>query len=173
MNVPPVPLTIQTPLHDGYSAYIVIGSEELYEGPTKSNLYWIVVVNNNNLKVEANFTFSNNAEVPSELSPYLNDPTYTMILSTVRLNSNNLPQGAFHAFLVSEGAGRELARMEQIFEAFNCGTWGVMSYNFVAVLGSNPVGYEFFNLMDPVLISTLQFEAVEVENKTTYAPVLV
>ncbi len=168
----PVPLTIQTPLNKGYSAYIVIGNQELYIAPDKSNLYWMVILNNSDLKVEANFTFSDNSKVPPELSPYLNNPDYIMILSTVRLHSDNLPQSAFHAFLVSEGAGRQLNRAEQIFEAFNCGTWGVMSYALVAVLGADSTGYEFFNLMDPVLISTLQFEAITINGKTTYTPVV-
>ena len=167
-----VPLTIQTSLAPGYESIIVIGSDQLSIDPSPGNLYWIIILDHSDLSVKENFVFSDNAKVPHQLKPYLNNPHYIMILCTHALNSANLPQGNLYKFLVSEGAGQHLNRAEQIYEALNCGTWSKMAYAFVAVLGSDSTGFEFFDIMDNAMISTLQFKAVEVDGQTIYTPVV-
>ncbi|MCB0668783.1 MAG: hypothetical protein KDC80_23325 [Saprospiraceae bacterium] len=165
----PVPLTIQAAKAPDYGNTVVIGSNSLSLPYNQQNLYWIIILDPADLSVKANFTFSDNSSVPSQLNPYLNGQ-YIMILSSQALNSTNLPQGAFYQFLVKEGADYALRRIEQIYEALNCGTWGTVAYTLVAVLGSDNTSYEYETVIEPVLLATLQLMPVTIGGKTTYIP---
>lgn len=164
-----VPLTVCASNERNLGAEIAIGSNRLSLNYQLTNVYWIVIIDRSDLSVKANFHFSNNADVPPELNPYLNNSQYILILATQVLGSNNLPTGAFYKFLMGEGSGLQLVRLEQIFEAFNCGSWGSMSYAFAAILGDpNTTGFESSTVQDSANFLTLQLQPFEVDGKTMY-----
>lgn len=166
-----VPLTIQTTQNTNTDGVIVVGTNRLSLAyGTYSNVYWAVVLDRSDLSVKANFTFSDNSSVPSQLQPFLGNTQYVLILSTQGLTTTNLPQGALYSFLTGEGASTELNRIEQIYEALNCGTWGWVNYCFVGVLGSaNTISYEF-STYEETLLSTLYFFPVSFGNGVLYTP---
>ena len=166
-----VPLTIQTIQNSNNDGTIVIGSNALYLSySTHNNVYWAVVLDRSDLSVKANFTFTTNDVVPSQLTPFAGNSQYILILSTQSLQTANLPQGAFYDFLTKEGASSGLNRMEQIYEALNCGTWGWVNYAFVTVLGDDSSGsFEFVNY-EGALLSTLYFFPVQVGSAVLYTP---
>jgi hypothetical protein len=166
-----VPLTIQTVQNSNNDGTIVIGSNTLnLSYSTYSNVYWAVVLDRSDLSVKANFTFSDNSNVPSQLQPFLGNTQYVLILTTQSLSTTNLPQGALYSFLTSEGAGTELKRIEQIYEALNCGTWGWVNYCFVGVLGNaNTISFEYSSY-ENTLLSTLYFFPVGFGSGVLYTP---
>jgi len=168
-STPNVPLTIQCCIYGNYGNTVSIGTNNLQIGYNTPNLYWALVVDRTNLNVVENFTFSDNSDVPRQLAPYENNAQYMLILSTMQLSSINLPVGNFYNFLVSQGAGKELQRIEQIFAALNCGTWSNYGYILVTTLDSTP-GFDFSGFIDNAIISTLQLIPVQVGSQTYYTP---
>lgn len=164
-----VPLTIQTCVYNNYGNIVCIGNNVLQLGYGTPNLYWAIVVDRTNLNVVANFTFSDNSNVPSQLAPYQGNPQYMLILSTMQLSSTNLPVGNLYKFLVSQGAGSELQRIEQIYAALNCGTWGNLGYTLVTVLDTTG-GYDYSEYYQQAFVSTLQLIPVQVGSGIMYTP---
>lgn len=137
-----------------------------------TNTYWIVVLNRQTLKVELNMTTKDNASVPTQLQAYLGNTNYILLLSTQNLGSAYLPQGALYNLLVSEGAGVQLKRLEQIYETLNCGTWGFMAYSFAAVLGNDgDIALEAATIMDNAVLHTFELHPVDIGGNTFYTPV--
>jgi hypothetical protein len=64
-----VPLTINTGITQTYGSQVVIGTQSLSIQYNLPNAYWAVVVDRTDLSIKANFTFSQNNAVPSQLSP--------------------------------------------------------------------------------------------------------
>lgn len=164
-----VPLTIQCCLYNNYGNVVSIGSNNLVLGYTTPNLYWAVVVDRTNLNVVANFTFSDNSDVPSQLAPYSNSG-YILVLSTMQLLCTNLPVGNFYNFLVSIGAGKELQRVEQIFGSLNCGTWANLGYVLVTVMDETQ-GYDYSSYDQNAFLSTLELMPIQVGTGELYTPV--
>jgi hypothetical protein len=164
-----VPLTIQTAGSLNLNGQIVIGQNQLTLDYMTSNCYWYVVIDRTNLNVVANFNTKDNSNVPSQLAPYQGNSQYIMILSTQGLGTMFLPQGALYNFLVSEGAGSQLNRAEQIFEALNCGYWGYLNYCFVTVLGQDTIGFENLDYSS-ALVSTFSLVPVTVGSGVLYTP---
>ena len=136
------------------------------------NAYWFVVVDRQTLKAVANFTTQDNSNVPAQLGPYLGNTEYLLIVSTQNLGSAYLPQGALYNFLVSEGAGSQLARLEQVYASFNCGTWGFMAYSFIAVLGNDGGdSFEASTIQDSALLQTVELAPIDVNGKVYYTPI--
>lgn len=152
-----------------YGSNIVFGSNNLSIDYSLQNIYWAVVVDRTNLSIVQNFTFTDNQNVPSQLMPYLNNPQYILILTTQNLSSMNLPAGSLYQTLMKEGAGPELQKLEQIYEALSCGTWGWMGYTLVSVL-DNSVNYEFSDIYQNAFVSTLQLIPVQVGTGVLYTP---
>lgn len=166
-----VPLTIQCCVYNNYGNNVCIGSNQLGLGYSTPNLYWAVVVDRTNLNVVANFTFSDNSDVPAQLTPYQNNAQYMLILSTMQVLSTNLPVGNLYNFLVSNGAGKELQRIEQIYAALNCGTWGNLGYVLVTVLDNTPVGIDYSGYYDQAFVCTLELVPTQVGTGVLYTPV--
>ncbi|MFN8288653.1 MAG: hypothetical protein U0U70_00210 [Chitinophagaceae bacterium] len=164
-----VPLTIQTGIMQNYGSRIVFGSNNLSINYSLQNVYWAVVIDRTNLNVVQNFTFTDNQDVPSQLTPYLNNPQYLMILTTQNLSSANLPAGSLYQMLMNEGAGAQLQRLEQIYESLSCGTWGWMGYSLVSVL-DNSVSYESSAFYDNAFVTTLQLIPIQVGTGVLYTP---
>jgi hypothetical protein len=164
-----VPLTIQTCVYNNIGNEVCIGSNILQLGYSTPNLYWAVVVDRSNLNVVLNFTFSDNSNVPPQLAAYQNNPKFMLILSTMQLSSTNLPVGNFYNFLVGQGAGAELQRIEQIYAALNCGTWGNLGYTLVTVF-DNSAGYDYSTYNQDAIVSTLQLIPLQVGTGVLYTP---
>jgi hypothetical protein len=165
-----VPLTIQTIQNVNNSSQIVIGSNSLI-CEQKQNVYWFVVVDRSDLSVKANFTTSTNNAVPSQLTPYLNNTQYVMIVTTQGLTTANLPTGPLYEFFIKEGAGSVLNRAEQIYETLGCGSWGWLNYAYATILGdANSDGFEFMGLYEPTMVTTLTFMPTTVNGATIYTP---
>jgi hypothetical protein len=165
-----VPLTIQCCLYNNYGNVVSIGTNNLQLGYGTPNLYWAIVVDRTNLNVVQNFTFSDNSDVPAQLVPYQNNSQYILILSTMQLSSINLPVGNFYQFLVNQGAGAGLQKIEQIYAALNCGTWGNLGYTLVTVMDTT-AGIDYSAYNQDAFISTLQLMPVQVGTGVLYTPV--
>lgn len=172
-----VPLSIQTSVSDVSSPGIInIGGNKLnFSDPAYSGMYWIVIIDRSDLSVKLNINFSSNSAVPAALAPFLpGNSQYIMILSSYNLSSANLPTGNFYNLLVAEGAGAKLKTLEQIYAAFNCGSWGRMGYVLVTVLDNTPSGsFEFKNdsYNDQLMASTLELYPIKIGNQTLYTPI--
>jgi hypothetical protein len=166
-----VPLTIQCCVYSNYGNIVSIGSNYLQLGYGTPNLYWAIVVDRTDLTVVANFTFSNNANVPPQLAPYQNNAQYMLILSTMQVSSTNLPVGNLYSFLVNNGAGKELQRIEQIYAALNCGTWGNLGYVLVTILDNTPAGIDYSSYYDQAFVATLELVPAQVGSGVLYTPV--
>ena len=167
-----LPLTIQSTVQPGYGAKIVIGKNYLTCPSTDNNLYWVVVMDRKDASVKENFTFSANDSVPPQLKPYLGNSEYVLILATQTLQSANLPTGAWHDYLVDDGAGACLLELEQIFATLNCGTWGWMAYCLVTVMGDKTMnGFECSAVQSYVGLLNLQLMPVTFGKDTLYTPV--
>lgn len=168
-----VPLTIQTVMSGNMPSAMVIGSNNLSIDMKLRNVYWFVVLDRSDLSVKANFTTTTNNAVPSQLQPFQNDSQYVMIMTTQNLGTGYLPQGPLYDFLINEGAGTQLKRAEQIYEALNCGTWGWINYAYVAILGDPSTnGFEFLSYYQGAILSTLFFFPTNIGGKTIYTPAM-
>jgi hypothetical protein len=170
-----VPLTIQTVVQNGQfsdNSYLVLGSNGFNPpaNATIQNSYWALVVDRISLNVVQNFIFSDNQDVPSQLAPYTNNSQYMLILTTDRLQSNNLPTGPLYDLLTSLGANTELNRLEQIYNTLSCGTWGNFGYSLVAIMDGS-VGLESSNYQDALYVTTLQLIPVNIGTQTMYTPI--
>lgn len=170
------PLTIATMLNnteplDG-GPQITVGTATKTIPWNLNNAYWAVVVDRTNLNIVQSFTFSNNQLVPDQLTPYLNNPQYLLILTTQAVNSRMFPAGQFYDFLVEIGANGELKSMEQIGSTLNCGYAFNLSYTIVAVMdGSAKIEYSFYNYYELYKVYTLQLVPVtDSDGNTLYTP---
>jgi hypothetical protein len=170
-----VPLTIQTVVWNGAfsnNSYLVMGKNGYNPpgGVTLVNVYWALVVDRSNLNVVENFTFTDNQNVPTQLNPYLSNSNYMLILTTSRLQSNNLPAGNLYQFLMGMGAGSALLSLEQIYATLSCGTWGNMAYTLVSVLDGSG-GIEFSDYNFNIVAYPIQLMPVTVGTTVLYTPV--
>lgn len=170
-----LPLTIQTIVQNGPfsdNSQCVLGNNGYYppNNGTLVNVYWALVIDRTSLKVVENFTFTDNAGIPPQLTQYTNNSNYLLMLTTSRLQSNNLPVGNFYNFLVGLGAGSELFKLEQIYNTLSCGTWGNMGYALVAVLDGS-VGIEFSDYLNTLVAFTLQLTPVSFGTSVLYTPI--
>jgi len=173
-----LPLSVQSiNKQSTWSNQIVIGKNGAnlslrISDDTLRNAYWFVVIDRQSLKAVANFTTQDNSSVPTQLSPYLGNTEYILIVSTQNLGSAYLPQGALYDLFISEGAGPQLSRLEQIYASFNCGTWGFMAYSFVAVLGNDGGrAFEASTLQDNAVLQTIELAPLDIAGKIYYTPV--
>ncbi|MEP6674786.1 MAG: hypothetical protein ABJA78_06515 [Ferruginibacter sp.] len=163
------PLTIQCGISPNASSVINLNGTNL-NPPATGVQYWILVLDRTDLSVQLNITFIPNDTVPAALQPFSGNSKYIMVLTTQTLTSDNLPTGAFYSFLVGEGAGSKLNSLEQVYEAFNCGTWGWMGYTLVSVMdGTN--SYEFSDIVPNSQLITLQLMPLQIGNQTLYTPI--
>jgi hypothetical protein len=167
-----VPLTIYSGIAPGNHANrIVIDKNSIHPANTQmSNCYWAVVVSRKDLSVLVNITFQSNSTIPSEFTGYAGNDDYVLILTTISLGSDNLPTGAFYNFLIQHGAGKELKRLEQIYAALNCGSIGSMGYSLVTVFDQT-LGIEHASCTEKILLSTLEFTPMNINNQVIYTPI--
>ena len=173
-----VPLTISASTTKSQSpSRIGIGKNNFFTITPPPNavdpLYWILIVDRSTLQVKENFTFSDNAAIPAKLSVYLGHSQYLMIFTTYQMFLGNFPTGKLYKFLMTEGAGLELKRAEQIAETINCSAAILSNYTLVSVLG-NDGGESFEEFMlyteSNLLVTTLQLIPFSLGGKTLYTP---
>lgn len=165
-----VPLTIQCCIYNNLDGVVSIGTNNLYQSyQAPTNYYWAVIVDRTDLSVVQNFTFTDNSDVPAAFNPYINNPQYMLILTTMQLLSINLPTGNLYSFLTGIGAGVSLRRLEQIYGALNCGTWGNMGYTLVTVFDTTS-GFDFSDYQQSGMVSTLTLAPIQVGTSVLYTP---
>lgn len=164
-----VPLTIQAGITQNFGSRITIGTNKLSIPYNVSNLYWAVVLDRTNLNVLQNFTFTDNQNIPAQLNPYINNSQYILILTTQNLSTTHLPTGNFYNFLIQEGAGVALLRIEQIYQALSCGTWGWAGYTLVCVMDKSTC-YDFSDVLGNATVNTLSLMPIQVGTGVLYTP---
>lgn len=170
-QAPILPLTIQTCNYENYASIVAIGDKQVNIHDPVRNAYWMLVLNRHDASIAANFHFSDNSQVPSQLNPYLGNSEYILVLTTRQLNSANIPVGAFYDYLIEEGAGIGLKTIEQIYGSLNCGTWATFGYTFVAIMGDPTTnGFEFYNYLNNAFVSTLLLVPFKVDDGVHYTP---
>jgi len=177
-----VPLTLQTMISystNPYFSIININGKSISQQQTVNaatpGYYWALVLSRTDLSVQANFCFQANNVVPAQLNPYIAQPgQYILVLTTIGLSSANLPTGAFYDFLLQEGSAAELKKLEQIYAAFNCGTWGRFGYSLVTVIDNSPgASFEFASITGWSMVSTLLLAPIQIGSQTLYTPIAI
>jgi len=155
---------------DGENQYIPIDRSAPNHGGTQ---YWIVIIERTTLKIEASFAFNDNSAIPPQLKPYQGNSQYFMIFSTYQMYMGQFPTGDLYNFLISEGAGVQLKRAEQIYANLNCSSITQAAYTLVAVLGDDGgAAFEGLKLAidGPGLVTTLQLIPIDIGGKPLYTP---
>ena len=179
--VAPLPMTVVAPLAETYTIGAVIGtgaSTKSYQpNHVVRNSYWFLAINRWTLKADYNQVQTSNDDPPQGIAPY--DTTdYMLVVATYALGSDNLPQGPLYEFLIDNGANRQLRRLEQIYSALSCGTFGRMAYALVGVLGPGPSalpGIESSSIVqaeNPGTVLTCTLIGTEINGKVIYSPTM-
>ena len=172
MSISTTPLTVvSNPNNQYYWGQIAIGTNVLTQQPSQGG-YWFVVIDRGSLAV-----VYNQMQAAPNVAPNIgnfNNTNYILVVATLGVGLNNVPQGALFNFLDVNGGGRELRRVEQVGMQLNCGSLGTFGYALVGVLGNlNVPGFEGSWLATsgtgPIL--TVQLMPIVVDGKTVYTPV--
>jgi hypothetical protein len=123
-DLPPLPMTVASPLKASYQCQTVIGvhpnRKTYYPSNPKPNNYWFLAINRYTLNADYNVVQASNDAVPAGIAPYDNTD-YMLVVTTYAVSTNYVPQGPLYAFLFDNGASRQLQRLEQINGALSCG----------------------------------------------------
>ncbi len=95
-------------------------------------------------------------------------------MATMGVGLNNQPQGDLFKFLDLNGAGRQLRRINQVAQQFNCSSLGTFGYALVGTLGDmNQPGFEVSQISMPPVgpILTCQLMLTEIDGQNYYTPV--
>lgn len=167
-----VPVTVEGSFGQYPYGRLVIAGKGYY-GPNnaQANSYWFVVVDLTTLDVVVNEVSADGDQIPASVQQYDGNPQYLLILSSLALRTDNVPQGALYDFLRKAGAGPMLSRAEQINEQLGTGSIGQMSYILAATLSpADDKGLEEFSFTD-FTIMTFSLMPVTVGGKTVYTPI--
>lgn len=155
-------------------SYVYVGTDAVYSETETLNAYWYLALDRTTLKVAAKATSTENSVVPQEILNLANGADankYLLILCTNGLLTNNLPTGDLYTFLLKNGGGSMLARLEQIGNQLGCGAWMSTTYGLVDVMGDESTGFE--TLVDGTADSglmTLNLLPVEIDGTIYYSP---
>lgn len=171
-----VPLSVYGSRSTSYRhGRVAIGSTILSQEPPQWG-YWILVLDRSTLKAVYNEIHSSSNAAPNLGN--LNSPDNILVVAALGVGLDRQPQGDFFRFLDLNGAGRELRRVEQIANQFNCGSLGMFGYVLVGLLGNlDQPGFELSSIgttdgiaaLEPIL--TLQLLPTTINGKTIYTPV--
>lgn len=165
-----VPVTVQGTM-EYPGGMVVIGEQYFDPSSNAQNSYWFLVVDLTSLKVVTSTVSAANDQVPPDVQQFAGNPQYLLILTTLVLRTDNLPQGALYQFLQSIGSGPMLARAEQINEQLGTGTIGAMSYILAATMDTGDgKGFEEFSFTD-LTILTFELMPVTINGQTIYTPI--
>lgn len=172
-----IPLTVNSPLSTTWLSGVAMGTQSFGPpgNPTPAG-YWILVIDRTALKVVYNQVQTSYDTAP-DLGAF-NTDDYFMIVAAIAVTLNNIPQGDFFTFLNANGAGPQLARLEQINTQLGCGTVGSFSYVLISILG---LGQEALpgievssidNFNTKGVIVTASLIGTVVNGQTIYSPVI-
>lgn len=165
-----VPVTVLGTREDP-NGMLVIGDKYFYPPNPQANSYWLVVVDLHTLEVVSNDVYTGNDEVPASLQPYVNDARYLLVLSSMSLRTDQVPQAAFYDFLKSAGAGALLDRAEQISKQLSTVPIGYVSYVLAATMNpADAKGFEEFSFTNRTVM-TFVLMPITINGQTTYTPV--
>ena len=86
----------------------------------------------------------------------------------------HLPQGELYDFLVANGSGSQLLRLEQINEQMGCGEIGKIAYILVNVMGTGNPGFEENSILQQTpqgAIMTVALLPTEINGVIWYTPI--
>lgn len=133
---------------------------------------WFVVIDLTFLQVVANVVSTSKDQVPPELGPYIGNPGFLLIATSVAWRWDSVPQGALYAFLRSTGSGGGLDRAEQLYAQLGTGYFSNMGYILAATLDPRDgSGFEEFSHFGVIPIMTFSLMPVTVAGKTRYVPI--
>jgi hypothetical protein len=135
------------------SVCVDVGPNKTFLVPAnkQDNSYWFVVMTANNPRVKLKewlLPGTSNSTVPPGIDTFMNDPNNLFFIGTQSLSTLNMPQGPLYNFLAQYGAGRELAKLEQVAHVYGCGSFGHMCYVLTGQGGKRvpgqpaPISYE-------------------------------
>lgn len=169
-----VPLTVNSPLATNYLAPIAIGSAKVGNPQYGTAGYWIVVLDSSTLAVVYN-QLQTSYDTAPDLGQYAGDG-YILIVAAVAMTLNLVAQGDFYNFLIANGAGDELNRLEQINNQYGCGTVGSFGYILVSVLGQSEgvPGLEMSTIGEnnQGVIMTASLVGTVINGQTIYSPAM-
>lgn len=169
-----VPVTAQGSMATN-DAYLVVIGDETYApgGAIPANGYWYLVVSLIDLSVAVNEVSNSNDSVPASVKTYAGNTDYMLLMMTLALKTDHLPQGPLSAFLRATGSGPLLQRAEQVATALGTGSLGWVSYILAATLDEKDApGFEEMSFWHDSLM-TFQMMPVDVDGSTRYTPVRV
>jgi hypothetical protein len=166
-----IQFTVKSPRTTNGQAIVAVGNSRYMPNPYTNNSFWFLVIDRTTLQVVENIIQQSNTSVPSALSSY-DDPKYLLVVATVSLGTLRVPQGALYQYLVANGAGAALQRLEQISGQLNCGEIGSVAYCLVDILGeTSSLGFEAgsYDGIGPVM--TLQLMPIDISGTTYWTPI--
>ncbi|HSI61750.1 MAG TPA: hypothetical protein VLE43_01490 [Candidatus Saccharimonadia bacterium] len=166
-----IPFTVKSPRNTNGQAVVAVGNSRYVPNPYTNSSFWFLVVDRTTLQVVQNITQQSNTDVPPVLAQY-DDSRYLLIVATVSLGTLRVPQGPLYAYLVANGGGVALKRIEQISSQLNCGEIATVGYCLVDILGeTSSLGFELsaYDGMGPVM--TLQLMPIDISGTTYWTPI--
>ena len=153
------------------SALVIGNNSVAFTGNYTFGSYWYVAVDLTDLSIVQNIVSSDPANVPAPIQALLGNTHYFLFFVANWQLTPNLVQGNLYTFLQQVGAGRMLARGEQMVEQLGTGMLRNFSYVLAATFDDNDLpGFEVFSDVNYSIL-TMQFMPVTVNGKTIYAPV--
>lgn len=114
--------------------------------------YWFVVIDSATLKIVANVFQATGNQAPTISA----SPGDILIVTTLGVTYDNMPQGPLTTFLQQNGAGPALLAIEQLGTQFGCGTLGGFAYSLVTTYGDSNPGFEAMNSSSDTGIQCVQ-----------------
>jgi hypothetical protein len=166
-----VPVTVMGTLNYPQGG-IRIGTQWVWANNPPANSTWFVVVDLTYLQVVANVVSTSKDQVPPALGPYIGNPGFLLIVTSMGWRFDQVPQGALYSFLQSTGSGGALARAEQIYAQLGTGYFSNVGYILAATLDpTDASGFEELSHMSIIPIMTFSLMPVTVGGKTRYTPI--
>lgn len=181
MSTPSRALTIRANVRTNADPYIVIGAgngekKSYLQAPENSKMndsYWVVIFDRTNLQtpvVNEVYQAKNNSTIPANFKKYNDKEQYFFFFIANNMSTLHTPQGELFDFLIYNGAGRELRRLEQIHTALGCGSIGHMNYVLTNIFkDSDNSGFEEGDFRNDIIM-TLRLLEIEIDGKIWYEP---
>lgn len=166
-----IPFTVKSPRNTNGQAVVVVGGSTYAPNPYTNNSFWFLIIDRTTLQVVFNVLQQSNTTLPAGIEKF-NDPRFLLIFVTISLGTLRVPQGPLYAYLIENGAGVALKRLEQISAQLNCGEINALAYCLVDILGeATSLGLESgaYDGMGPVM--TLQLMPVVAQGTTYWTPI--
>ncbi|MEA2572782.1 MAG: hypothetical protein QOH93_80 [Chloroflexia bacterium] len=167
-----VPVTVMGNLGQAFAGIRIGTQPYIWPNNPPANSTWFVVIDLTYLQVVANVVSTSTNQVPPALGPYIGNPGFLLITTSIGWTFDHVPQGALYSFLRSTGSGMALDRAEQIYAQLGTGYFSSLGYILAATLDpTDGSGFEEFAYMGAIPIMTFSLLPVTVAGKTIYTPI--